>query len=54
MYQDLFITDFKRAEFQWALKTYFDELNVQVKKWDKLFTNMNKDKHGQNFAYQSR
>ncbi len=51
MYQDLFITDFKRAEFQQAFKTYFDELNVQVKKWDQLFTSMNNDKHGQNFAY---
>ncbi len=51
MYQDLFITDFKKAEFQQAFKTYFDELNIQVKKWDKLFASMNTDKHGRNFAY---
>ncbi len=50
-FTDLFITDFKSVEFQEAFKIYFDELNVRVEKWDKLFTNMNNDKHGKNFAY---
>ncbi len=51
MYKDLFIADFKMPEFQSAFKAYFKEMKVEVKKWDRLFSQMNRDKHGKNFTY---
>lgn len=47
--KDLIITDFTDIRFQTAFKFYFDELGVEVKEWDTLFTEMNQEKD--NVAY---
>ena len=49
--KDLLITDFNNVQFQEAFKLYFEELNEQVKNWDRFFESMNQDKHGQNLVY---
>ncbi len=49
--KDLFITDFKNPQFQTAFKTYFEEMNVTIKNWKKLFDCMNNDKNGENYSY---
>ncbi len=47
--KDILISDFNDEHFKKAFKIYFDELNIPVKDWDKLFMHMNEDKD--NFAY---
>ncbi len=48
-YYDNLITDFRNEKFQIAFKLYFDELEIVVKEWDKLFQQMNDEKN--NLAY---
>ena len=47
---DIFLTDFTDLRFQKAFQTYFQELGIQVRDWEGLFTEMNGDSHG-NAAY---
>ena len=43
---DIFLTDFTDLRFQKAFQTYFQELGIQVRDWEGLFTEMNGDSHG--------
>lgn len=47
---DIFLTDFADLRFQKAFQAYFQELGIQVRNWEGLFTEMNSDSHG-NAAY---
>ncbi len=47
---DIFLTDFTDLRFQKAFQTCFQELGIQVRDWEGLFTEMNGDSHG-NAAY---
>lgn len=46
---DILITDFTDARFQRAFRAYFEELNVRVTHWDRLFREMNDE--GRNAAF---
>lgn len=48
MIENLFITDFENPCFTQAFKTYFSELGIRIKNWDKLWEEMNSDS---NFAF---
>lgn len=41
---DYFITDFFNPLFQTAFKEYFKELDINIKNWNSLFSEMNADK----------
>ncbi len=47
--KDILISDFTNDYFKKAFKLYFNELDVKVKNWDKLFQEINSDKD--NLAY---
>lgn len=47
--KNILIDDFNDPDFRAMFKRYFDELNVKVNEWDKLFDLMNREKR--NFAY---
>ncbi len=47
--KDIILTDFTDKRFTKAFKTYFDELGIPVKEWDRLFVSMTKE--GENTAF---
>ncbi len=47
--KDVLINDFTNPDFRTMFKRYFDEMNVNVRDWDALFSEMNDEKH--NLAY---
>ena len=47
--KDILINDIANSYFQEAFKSYFEELGISVRQWDKLFKEMNEDKD--NYAY---
>ena len=47
---DISLTDFTDLRFQKAFQTHSQELGIQVRDWEGLFTEMNGDSHG-NAAY---
>ena len=47
--KNILISDFNNSDFQNMFKTYFNELDVRVSNWDRLFKAMNDEKR--NFAY---
>lgn len=48
--KDLFITDFTDPVFRKMFKLYFEELGIEVKDWDGIFTEMN-EQNGGNAAF---
>ncbi|MCH5317837.1 MAG: GNAT family N-acetyltransferase [Eubacterium sp.] len=47
--KNIFINDFRDTDFKSMFQTYFTELGVSVRNWDRLFKAMNDE--NRNFAY---
>ena len=47
--KNIFINDFSNSDFKAMFQTYFNELDVRVGNWDRLFKAMNDE--NRNFAY---
>ena len=47
--KNIFINDFSNSDFKSMFQTYFNELDVRVSNWDRLFKAMNDE--NRNFAY---